>query len=315
MTFDRLDFGRADRAGIRWDFQSRRKHQRKLDVGSGSVDRESTSHSNGKQRSETTGKPILEMEMSMETQKSLIPEQRREIPRTLSDAAYLWICFLIAVVLLPNILLSCSDKQGVQPVQEKVAAVVVGHGLAAQDFPPEKLRQYRQVAGQVMEAGGEIYAPSELVQRMNSLVREMRQWKRTPKNDPYDASVKALATRIQQLGGFDIAEVAHNEACGLDVEEAIDNAVNQGATQVIVISTMSIKGGTHSEQDIADKVEKAKGAHPGVKIAYAWPFDIDQLARFFVEQADRFRKPPKDQATPQVKDSARAHEGSKILPK
>lgn len=230
----------------------------------------------------------------MRIRDSLIALRKRKAPKALADVAHFLICFLVACVLLPHILSFSAHGHDGQPLQEKVAVVIVGHGLAAEDFSRERLHEFYRVMGQVMEAGGEEKAPSELVQRMRSLEREMRQWKRTPENDPYDAAVKELTEHVKQMGGFDIAEVAHNESCGLDVDEATDSAIQKGATQVVVVSTMPIKGGTHSERDIAAKVERTKQRHPKVKITYAWPFDTDRLARFFVEQANRFRRMPKD---------------------
>lgn len=171
---------------------------------------------------------------------------------------------------------------------ERVAVVLVGHGLPAKDFPREKLREFRRLMGQVMEAGGEEKAPAELVSRIHALEREIRRWPRTPENDPYDAAVRELASRIKQMGGYDIVEIAHNESCGMDVGEAIASAVQKGATRVVVLTTMLIRGGTHAEVEIAEKVERARKAHPGVKIVYAWPFDVEELARLMVTQAARF---------------------------
>ncbi|MBI3949271.1 MAG: CbiX/SirB N-terminal domain-containing protein [Acidobacteria bacterium] len=197
-------------------------------------------------------------------------------------------CWILIGSLVMLFVMGLPPQVGIsRAVGEKVAVILVGHGLAAEDFPREKLREFRRVMGQVMEAGGEEKAPAELVARLHALEREMRQWKRTPENDPYDAAVKELAERIKQIGGYDMVEVAHNEACGLDVDEAIDSAIKKGAARVVVLTTMVIKGGTHAEDDIARKVEKAKRSHPQVNITYAWPFDTDQLARLFVEQVNR----------------------------
>lgn len=176
-----------------------------------------------------------------------------------------------------------------ETAKKKVAVVLVGHGVPASDFPREKLGEFRRLTGQVMAAGGEEKAPSELVARLQAVEREVRQWKRTPENDPYNATVQELAARIKQAGGYDLVEVAHNEACGLDVDEAIDAVIQKGATRVIVLTTMIIKGGAHAEHDIARKVERAKQAHPQVSISYVWPIETDQVVQFFVAQLNRFR--------------------------
>ncbi|MBM4044750.1 MAG: hypothetical protein FJ279_06540 [Planctomycetes bacterium] len=172
---------------------------------------------------------------------------------------------------------------------EKAALVVVGHGTAPKDFPREKLSESRRVHGQVMQVGGKEKAPAELVARLEALEREVRQWKRTPENDPYDATVRDLAARMQKIGGFEIVEVTHNEACGQDVDEGIESAIKRGATRVYVLTVMVTRGGSHAERDIPEKLEKARRAHPNVPIIYVWPPDSDQLAHFFVAQLNRFK--------------------------
>lgn len=173
--------------------------------------------------------------------------------------------------------------------RSKVGVVIVGHGMPAKDFPRDKLRELHSLSAKVSELGGEGKAPSKLVAQLKALEREARQWKRTPQNDPYDAAVKELASQVKRLGNFDIVVVAHNEMCGLDVHEAIGEAIRRGAQVVIVLPTMIIKGGVHSERDIPAKVEMAKQSHPNAKIIYAWPFDTKLVAQLFVQQINRFR--------------------------
>jgi sirohydrochlorin ferrochelatase len=81
--------------------------------------------------------------------------------------------------------------------------------------------------------------------------------------------------------------VTHNEFCGLDVDEGIDEAVRQGATKVVVVSTMVIRGGTHNEEDIPGKIAKARQRHPNVPIVYAYPYETDDLVSLMVRQIQR----------------------------
>jgi sirohydrochlorin cobaltochelatase len=74
----------------------------------------------------------------------------------------------------------------------------------------------------------------------------------------------------------------------MDVGEAIASAVQKGATRVVVLTTMLIRGGSHAEVEIAQKVERARKAHPQVTIVYAWPFDVEEVTRLLVAQAARF---------------------------
>ena len=84
--------------------------------------------------------------------------------------------------------------------------------------------------------------------------------------------------------------VAFNEFCAptLELEEAIDDAVNQEAERVVVITTMMTPGGAHSEVDIPEAVEAAAKRHPTVEIVYAWPNDPDRIAATFADQTRRF---------------------------
>lgn len=170
---------------------------------------------------------------------------------------------------------------------EKLAVVVVGHGIPAKDFPREKLRELRRLHHQIEALGGEEQAPSNLVERYHALEREVRQHPRTPQNDPYDAAVKELAQRIKEIGNFPIVIVTHNEFCGLDVDEGIEKAIRQGATKVVVVSTMVVRGGNHNEKDIPGKIAKARRSHPNVPIIYAYPYETDDLAALMVRNIQR----------------------------
>mgnify|MGYP001626263623 FL=1 len=171
---------------------------------------------------------------------------------------------------------------------EKLAVVVVGHGITAKDFPREKLRELRRLHAQIEALGGEEQAPSDLVERYHALEREVRQHPRTPENDPYDAAVRELAQRIKEMGNFPIVVVTHNEFCGLDVDEGIEEAIKQGATKVVVVSTMVIRGANHNEKDIPGKIAKARRRHPNVPIVYAYPYETDDLAAMMVRHIKRY---------------------------
>jgi len=192
----------------------------------------------------------------------------------------LWISAIGAVALVVGF----AKVSGVnaEAKSEKLAVVVVGHGIPPKDFPREKRRELRRLHDQIEALGGEEKAPSDLVERYHALEREVRQYPRTPENDPYDAAVKELAQRVKEIGNFPIVVVTHNEFCGSDVDEGIEEAVRQGARKVIVISTMVIKGGTHNEKDIPGKIEKARRKHPDVTIVYAYPYDTEDLAQLMV---------------------------------
>jgi sirohydrochlorin cobaltochelatase len=176
------------------------------------------------------------------------------------------------------------------------AIVLVGHGTPAQDFPSEKVRRLMQLDRQIHAAGGEEKAPADLVQQYRTLEQECRKHPRTAENDPYDAAVKVIAQELRQMTGYPVF-VAHNEFCGLDVPEAIDKAVSEGAKRVIVLSMMFTPGGGHSEHDIPEKIEKARQKHPKVEVVYAWPYQHRQLANLLMQQLRRFTQQAKNTTT------------------
>lgn len=207
---------------------------------------------------------------------------------------YTWIACLTIVISLaswananpsrsPN-----TTKTAVK--QERVALVVVGHGAPATDFPREKIRHMIELEGQILAAGGEGSAPKELVEKLKALEQEVRRYPRTPRNDPYNAAIERIAQALAKKGKFDKVLVAHNEFCGLDVDEAITEAVNSGATKVFVVSTMITPNNQHSDVDIAMKVARAQNMHPAVQVIYVWPIPVDTIADFFLQEIERHAK-------------------------
>jgi sirohydrochlorin cobaltochelatase len=123
----------------------------------------------------------------------------------------------------------------------------------------------------------------ELQTRHDELEIKIRTWKRTSQNDPFWAASKSLAARLSAKTGNEVI-VGFNEFCGPSVEEALDEAVSNGAIDVIVITPMMTPGGEHSEEDIPDAIDDAKEKHPHVRFRYAWPFEESAVASFLAKQ-------------------------------
>jgi sirohydrochlorin cobaltochelatase len=123
--------------------------------------------------------------------------------------------------------------------------------------------------------------------RQEALDSEVRTWKRTADNDPYKMGVEALAERITAQTGYEVI-AGYNEFCAPAISLAIDAAVGRGAERVIVATTMTTRGGEHSEIEIREIVEQAQARHPGVRICYAWPFDPDRVAQLFADEINKF---------------------------
>lgn len=119
--------------------------------------------------------------------------------------------------------------------------------------------------------------------KQEALDSEVRSWRRTADNDPYKNGVDALAKRITAQTGCAVI-AGYNEFCNPPISTAIDEAIAQGAAQVVVATTMTTRGGEHAEIEIRDIVAEAQARYPGVRICYAWPFDPDRVAQLFADE-------------------------------
>ena len=73
--------------------------------------------------------------------------------------------------------------------------------------------------------------------------------------------------------------MACNEFCAPTLEEAVGDLVKQGATSIIVLTTMITPGGSRSEVAIPEILDHLRPLYPAVELRYAWPFDIQLIAK------------------------------------
>ncbi len=158
--------------------------------------------------------------------------------------------------------------------------VIAAHGAPPTDYPPRKIGMMMALEFMGKRIG-------VLRSMHDSLDREVRNWKRTQTNDPYKNGVDALAEKIAGLTGCPVI-AGYNEFCLPTIPQAIEQAIAQGAMQVIVATTMLTRGGEHSEIEIREIVEEAQTKHPGVKIVYAWPLELERVAKLFADEIARF---------------------------
>jgi sirohydrochlorin cobaltochelatase len=163
--------------------------------------------------------------------------------------------------------------------------VLAMHGMPAKDFPEDEVIELVKLH-RIMDKAGN-HAPSDMRHRYTQLDHKIRNWKRTPENDPFWASSIALAEEMQAATGFDVI-VGFNEFCGPSLENAIDAAASAGATKVIVVTPMMTPGGEHSEEDIPEAISSAKSRYEGVEFIYAWPFPTTDVVSFLASQIRKF---------------------------
>jgi sirohydrochlorin cobaltochelatase len=160
--------------------------------------------------------------------------------------------------------------------------ILVGHGGIPKGCPQELVTRLKRLEAQRRTAK---QPPSaEEIELDNTI----RQWPRTAATDPYQSGLEAVAAELRaRLDGVLFA-VAYNEFCTPTLEESVEELIRQGATEIIVTTTMFTPGGSHSEVEIPEILDHLRPQHPGIELRYAWPFDLGLVASTLAEQVKRF---------------------------
>jgi len=167
----------------------------------------------------------------------------------------------------------------------KTAIVLAMHGAPPNDFPPQEVVELLNLHKRIEHSSGSERAAME--ERHTKLDAKIRAWPRTPANDPFHVGSLALAEQLQSASGLPVI-LGFNEFCTPSLDQALDQAVASGVTQVLVITPMMTRGGEHSEHDIPDAIRRAQERHTSISICYIWPFKIEVVARFLAEQIQPF---------------------------
>ena len=165
----------------------------------------------------------------------------------------------------------------------KRAVVLVGHGGIPKDYPQDSVTKLKRLEAQRRASG------NPMTQEELELDTKIRTWPRTPETDPYQAGLERLAAQMKPLLNGDHFAIAYNEFCGPTLSEAIEDLIGQGANQIRIVSTMFTPGGSHSEFEIPEELEQLQAKHPKVKLIYAWPFDLNQVAKMLMDHIQRFQ--------------------------
>ncbi|HEU4505863.1 MAG TPA: CbiX/SirB N-terminal domain-containing protein [Nitrospira sp.] len=164
----------------------------------------------------------------------------------------------------------------------KKGVVLVGHGGIPKDCPQDLVTKLKRLEAQRRAAK---LPPS---QEEMDLDRTIRRWPRTDATDPYRSGLEAVAVELRPLLDGILFAVAYNEFCAPTLEEAVEDLIQQGASQITVTTTMFTPGGSHSEVEIPEILAQLRPRHPGIELRYAWPFDLHQIAETLLQQVRRF---------------------------
>lgn len=162
------------------------------------------------------------------------------------------------------------------------AVILVGHGGLPKDCPREIVQQFKQLERERKTSGKPATAQEQ------DLEKRIREWPRTPENDPYKAGLEQLAERLEPLLEGAPLLLAYNEFCAPTVEDAVANLATRGVTHITVVPTMLTPGGSHSEIEIPEILDDLRARHPALEIRYAWPTDLDLMARMLANHLKKF---------------------------
>lgn len=163
----------------------------------------------------------------------------------------------------------------------KLGVILVGHGGIPKDCPRDLIMRLKRLEG-ARRGSGQPPSSEEI-----EVDRKIRHWPRNPKTDPYQAGLEALASYLRPLLDGALFGIAYNEYCVPTLAEAVAELIRQEATDITVITTMFTPGGAHSEIEIPEILERLRKQNQGIRIRYAWPFDLDLVARMLVQQLEQ----------------------------
>jgi sirohydrochlorin cobaltochelatase len=169
------------------------------------------------------------------------------------------------------------------------AVVIAMHGTPPKDFPQEDLREFFMLYGR-MQIGPNSLSDAQR-QRYLQLHGKMRNWPRTPENDPFHTAATELGTLLKKELTCPIF-VAFNEFCAPSIDEAIASAAAGNSSRILIVTPMLTRGGEHAEADIPTAIESARERFPNIHFTYCWPFDSNDIAHFLATQIHRFLTKP-----------------------
>jgi len=161
----------------------------------------------------------------------------------------------------------------------KVGVILVGHGQLPKDLPPKMKGEYLSLKFKASRS-------AEEEERLRSLEKTIMSWPRNDANDPYAHSLRVLSEELKRIGRYDEVWVAFNEFCAPTLEEVLDEASRSDVDVIVVVTTMTTRGGEHAEEEIPSVIERYREKISPKKVVYAWPFDPRSVARMLAENIE-----------------------------
>jgi sirohydrochlorin cobaltochelatase len=189
----------------------------------------------------------------------------------------------------------------------KTGIVIAMHGMPPKDFPSSDLREFFMLHGQHQSAPNSLSCAAK--QRYLRLHEAMRNWPRSPGNDPFYTAATELALLLKEELGCPI-HVGFNEFCAPALDKAFESAAAQDPARILIVTPMMTRGGEHAEVDIPEAIDRARQRFPKIDFIYCWPFDYHDVAHFLAGQIHRFLDTSTAKKHATVKDKRRSSAGN-----
>ena len=163
----------------------------------------------------------------------------------------------------------------------KTVIVLAMHGIPPKGFPEMEIAEMFRLHMQLEHMP--IDDNNSILRRYYELDSKVRNWPRTPENDPYWIASNDLAKLLEEKTNSPVV-VGFNEFCSPSIEEAIDMAAKKQPERIVVVTPMMTRGGEHSEVDIPKAISMAREKYTTINIVYAWPFDSNEIASLLMKQ-------------------------------
>lgn len=167
----------------------------------------------------------------------------------------------------------------------KTVIVLAMHGVPPADFPPQEMAEFFMLQGRLTRDFGP--GRARILERHAEIESRMRNWPRNAQNDPFYAASREMAGALGKVTGCEVV-LGFNEFCAPDLKQALEEAAGKGPERIVVVTPMMTRGGEHAETEIPRLLDGFRAAHTGIQVAYAWPFEADEVARFLAQHVARF---------------------------
>ncbi|MFT5207838.1 MAG: sirohydrochlorin cobaltochelatase [Candidatus Omnitrophota bacterium] len=176
--------------------------------------------------------------------------------------------------------------------------IMVSHGMPPSDYPPRDKVEFFRLMSRFHNDSNTDFKSSDY-ERYVYLEKDMRDWPRNRKNDPFSIASQLVAKNLSQKADCPVI-CAFNEFASPSIEDAFERAIQMNPDEIMVITPMMIRGGSHSDKDIPQAIVEARKKYPHIKLSYIWPFAEEDIAEFLFHRIEVSERNKSNAANPLV---------------